>query len=290
MNILKQHWFIFAIICLVVMLVIVFGLFLYNNCFYAQRVLKAIENEDIVQLEKLMKQPLGNLNCKPTLWIIEVLSETMEPTPLQAACNLGNPKIVAMLLENGADVNYTHWDKSRDLGSPLINAAGSLSNERLQVIKLLIDYGANVNYESVTGNDVLSCAVYASKWHNDTIDVIEYLEQEGINIYKKYSETDNTLLHKACECDSLRVIQYLIEQRGFDVNAVNADGDTPLIYFLRFASKREKDTLLYLVQAGADLTIQNNEGKTAYDYAVERHPEFIGDDGTFGGQGHTPAS
>ncbi len=265
----------FAIIFLMIGVIATSGFVFYNNHFYAQRVLRAIESSDIPQLEELMKVPYGNLNCKPSLWIVEVIGEKNASTPLQAACKSGNLEIVRMLLENGADVNYTHWDASRNQGSPLTNAAGSLSDERLQIIKLLIEYGANVNYETAAGDDVLSCAVYASFERSDTIEIIEFLEEKGVDIYKRYPQTENTLLHKACECDDSLVIQYLVEQRNFDINATNADGDTPLMYFLRFASARNKDTLLFLIQNGAKQEIKNKEGKTAYDYALERHPEFI---------------
>lgn len=275
MKKIKQHKIRFAVISLIVGVIVILGIIFYNNQFYARRVISAIEQENIDNLQELMKCPFGNLNCKPTLWISEVLSENNEPTPLQAACKLGNPEIVKLLLENGAKVNYTYWDHSRNQGSPLTNAASSLSDKRLQVIKLLIEYGADVSYEDATGNDALSCAVYASFDRYDTIEIIEYLEQNGMNINKRYYANGNTLLHKACERDSFLVIQYLIEQRGFAVNTVNEDGDTPLIYFLRFASNRKKDTLMFLIQNGADQEIKNKEGKTAYDYAVERHPEFI---------------
>ncbi len=242
---------------------------------YARRVIEAIEREDIEAVQKLMKSPFGNLNCKPNLWVSEVLGEKSELTPLQAACKSGNFEIVNLLLENGAKVNYTHWDKTRNQGCPLTNAAGSLSDERFQIVKLLVENGSDINYDDIAGNDALSCAVYASFDRNDTIEIIEFFEQNGMNIYKKYSESENTLLHKACERDSFLVIQYLIEKRGFDVNAVNAEGDTPLIYSMRFASDRKMETLQFMLQSGADKEIKNKEGKTAYDYAVERHPEFV---------------
>ena len=263
-----------VLILMILLVVVLCGIF-YNNQYYAQRVLSAIEREDIADLEVLMKSPFGNLNCKPSLWIVEVLSERIVPTPLQAACKVGNVEIVSILLENGAKADYTHWDETRDLGSPLMIAASTKSNSRLDIMKLLVDHGADVNYEGYAGNDALSCAIYASFNGDDTIEVIEYLEQKGVDIYKKYSGTENTALHKACERDSYLVIEYLIKQRGFEINAVNADGDTPLIYFLRFASERNEQTLLLLLQAGADLNIKNKEGKTAYDYALEKHPDFI---------------
>lgn len=275
MKKIKKHKMLVVAISSIIGIATIFGMLFYNNQFYAQRVIDAIKQENVTQLKVLMESPMGNLNSKPTFWIFEVLSERNELTPLQTACKVGNPEIVEILLESGADVNYMHWDESRNQGSPLTIAAGSLSDQRLQVIKLLMEYGADINYENAIGNDVLSCAIYASFERWDTLEIIEYLEQYGKDIYKKHPRNGNTLLHKACESDSLLVIQYLINDRRFDINAVNADGDTPLICFLRFASSRKLDTLQFLLQSGADTNIKNNEGKTAYDYAAERHPEFV---------------
>lgn len=274
MNIIKAHKTLVVATLAIVSAAIICSALLYNNQIYAQRVISAVEQNDIIALEQLLALPFGNLNCKPSLWLLEVLSEQNTATPLQVACKEGNPEIVELLLKNGAKANYTHWDQSRNQGSPLTNAAGSLSDQRLQVMKLLVAYGADVNYEDANGNDALSCAVYASLEREDTIEIIEYLEQHGVDIYKKYAGSKNTLLHKACECDSYVVIQYLVNQRGFDINSTNGDGDSPLIYFLRFASKRKKDTLMFLLQEGADPKIINHEGKTAYDYVTDRHPEF----------------
>ncbi len=275
MKIVNHHKLLLTAIGLLISVFAVVTTIFYNNQFYAQKVLSAIEQDDTKKLKELMNEPMGNLNCKPTLWLFEVMGETNHPTPLQAACKAGNPEIVEILIENGANVNYTHWDQSRDQGSPLMNAAGSPSDKRLQVIQLLVENGADIDYVDAAGNDALSCALFASFERNDTIEIIEYLEKEGLDIYKSYSGSENTLLHKACECDDLATIKYLIEQKGFDVNAVNANGDTTLIYFMRFASKRKEETLLYLIQMGADPKVKNNEGKSAYDYADERHPEFL---------------
>ena len=269
----KVCWFI--IIPLILVVILTFGCLLYNNQFYAQKVIKAIEKEDIAQLEKLMESSLGNLNSKPTLWILEVLGEENKQTPLQFACSKGNPEIVKMLLENGADPNYTHWDSLRNNGSALNNAASSLSKDRFEVIKLLIKYGADVNYEDYIGNDVLSCLVYASSYHTDTIETIEYLEENGANIYKKYSASQNTLLHKACEKDDFSIVKYLIEERKFDANTVDSDGNNSLTYLMRSARKQNEKIVLFLLEKGADPYFKNDEGMSAYDYAIQKHPEYV---------------
>lgn len=176
-----------------------------------------------------------------------------------------------MLFECAVSITFDY--RSRDTGAPLLNAVGSSSDDRLQIVKLLIDRGADIDCVNNTGNDALSCAVYASFERDDSIELIEYLEQNGADIYKNYSG-ENTLLHKACERDSLLIIKYLVKERSFDVNKQNSDGDTALIHFLRFASAREKETLSFLLESGADPQIKNKDGKSAYDYALELHPEF----------------
>ena len=269
----KVCWFIIVPLNLVVILT--FGCLLYNNQFYAQKVIKAIEKEDIAQLEKLMESSLGNLNSKPTLWILEVLGEENKQTPLQFACSKGNPEIVKMLLENGADPNYTHWDSLRNNGAALNNAASSLSKDRFEIIKLLIEFGADINYKDNNGNDVLSCLVYAAEYHTDTIQTIEYLEERGANIYKKYSVSQNTLLHKACEKDNISIVEYLVEERNFDVNETDCKGNNSLICLMRSAGNQNEETVLFLLEKGADPYFKNDEGMSAYDYAIQKHPEYV---------------
>ena len=276
MNIKKRHYCFKAFILIISLIIVFFAvLYLYSHQLYAKKMLQAIEQEDISTIVQLAKSPIGNLNCKSTIWIAEVMSEECTPMPLQAACMQGNPEIVKILLENGANPNCTYWDRTRDYGTPLSLAVSSQSDQRLELIQLLLTYGANPNYESFDESDVLSCAIYSGRDRTDTIQLLEYLEEHGVDIHKRYPSSGDTLLHKACKCDNLAVIEYLIQERGFLVNDLNANGDTALIHFLRFASTRKEETIRYLIQSGADLSIQNNEGKTAYDYAAENHREFL---------------
>ena len=50
------------------------------------------------------------------------------------------------------------------------------------------------------------------------------------------------------------------------LNMRDANGETPLFYAVR---GEKFDNCRFLIEEGADTSIQNNEGKTAYDVAVE---------------------
>lgn len=79
------------------------------------------------------------------------------------------------------------------------------------------------------------------------------------------TEAGRTALHVACAyyaCDSL--CQALL-YAGADINARTKDGATPLM----LAALSTKINLIkFLIAHGADATLKDNAGKTAYDYAL----------------------
>ena len=61
-------------------------------------------------------------------------------------------------------------------------------------------------------------------------------------------------------------------QEGYDVNAQNDTGSTPLHFVARAPSMLINNYLTmaeYLISAGADPNIRNSTGKTSYQLAIE---------------------
>jgi ankyrin repeat protein len=102
----------------------------------------------------------------------------------------------------------------------------------IHAMKLLIDYGADVNYSGVLKADtVLSDAVI----RND-VGVVKFLLENGADVHKKYGTPlnksgipDRTVLF---HCKSFRIATLLI-QHGADVNANESYGFTPLHYMAK---------------------------------------------------------
>lgn len=77
------------------------------------------------------------------------LSNAQNATPLYAACMLGNPGIINLLLQHGADPNIA---MDRYLATPLMLAA---VNDRLETVKILMDFGAIPEIRNNEGKTVL---------------------------------------------------------------------------------------------------------------------------------------
>jgi len=251
--------------CLLVVGIAVLAFSYFNNVYYSQQLISAIEQDDAKRVRELTDSKFGNVDSLPVVSKhLALLAERQYPTPLQAACRKGNFEIVKLLIDKGADVNYVV--SGMDTRSPLMLAA--YYNERdskLEIIKLLVENDANIDYVT-RGQTAMTCLAETN--HPQTIESIEYLESKGQNVYgENYS--DGTLLHYACRAGNSLVINYLVTERNVDVNAINSDGRTPLICLMFPVAPKSIDDLMLLLEYGADTTIVDNDGYTAYDYAIK---------------------
>ncbi len=84
--------------------------------------------------------------------------------------------------------------------------------------------------------------------------------------------------HHVAPGGMLAAVRYLVEEQGVDVNARDADGNTPLHHA---ASRGDNEMIRYLVSKGADVTAVNRSGQTTADVAngpvqrVQPFPETI---------------
>lgn len=84
------------------------------------------------------------------------------------------------------------------------------------------------------------------------------------------TEYERSILHELAESVEVSYLDILYhnEQRPMDslLNEKDANGDTPLFYAVR---ENNFNNCEFLISEGVDVNIRNNEGKTAYDVAVE---------------------
>jgi hypothetical protein len=98
-----------------------------------------------------------------------------------------------------------------------------------------------------------------------SIEHVTKHREEGADV-DEADDTGRTAMHKAAFWGHIHVIKYLIEDCHCNLNVVDFNNDTPLHDAARFA---HESVVRALIAAGADLTLQNNSGKTPLEVALE---------------------
>ena len=146
------------------------------------------------------------------------------------------PEVASVLIANGADLYAKNWRGHL----PIHSAAWAGKKE---IVKLFLDSGVDVNIKSQTRLDnkdnstPLIYAVYGLSWSEKdklkkSIELVELLINRGANVNAKNADGD-TALHRAVAIVSSHVNEQkelikLLINHGADVNARNNKGETPL--------------------------------------------------------------
>jgi len=164
-------------------------------------------------------------------------------------------QMIRILLDNGADINVTCKGKT-PLLEPLVIWSGRNPNAKEQ-IKWLVDAGANLEIKNTSGRTVLLTAI-----ESGMEDMAEYLLELGAD-YKTADEYGTSALFKAANMGFAKCVEMLIGL-GADVNKVNSGGYTPLHFAVAGGNE---EIIIMLLDNGALMNVVNKEGMTALDKA-----------------------
>ena len=203
------------------------------------------------------------------------LVETDIDIPLVEACEAGHIQAVEVLLGNGADPNF-YLDGG---WSPMEAATISCNRhpeESLAIMKMLYEHGADIDGFGSHGTALYHVCIGLigeRKNEEQELEILFWLLDNGADPIVGASNT--TVLHFAVRSANPELIPVLIEQYGLDVNARGYKQKTPLISAVCYEvdSQDEQITkaiVTELLAHGADASAVDEDGKTAYDYAVER--------------------
>ncbi len=186
-------------------------------------------------------------------------------TPLHYAVRSGNPKNVVLLLGAGADVSA--WNSNGYHPTTPLHIA--VRSGKIEIVSLLLGAGADVSASAGRTSPPLH---YAASSGDPAL--IQVLLDAGADV-KAPGYSDSTPLHWAASGDPA-IIALLLEG-GADPNARNAVwtwehysatwGETPLHYAAAGGCELAIETLL---DFGADPTLQDAKGNTPWDFIKDR--------------------
>lgn len=177
------------------------------------------------------------------------ITERIAETPITLALCENKRKVIDWLLSKNVHLN--------DKENPAILMA--CSNCDVEIVKLLIKKGANVNAKHRIGKTAMNDALYGNNY-----DVIPTLIDNGYDL-----KNDGVSLRQAISDQQHKAIKILLDY-AIDVNFCKPDtvypyNPTPVSIA---AQNNDLEMVKLLVERGADVTIKDKYGERPYNSAV----------------------
>ncbi len=184
-------------------------------------------------------------------------------TPLMFACELNHHKIVELLLQFGADVNYVNEDR----GNPISSAFGNI-----KITNLLLEAGANIDAKDI---DCKTCLMYAAGHGNKNL--VEFYLSKGADVNATdcsvdESDASKTALTMAACMGHAEIVDLLLK-KGSNINFQSTLRLTTAL--IEAAIFGRKEVVQLLLVSGANSKVIDSEGKTALAYAQENGHDEI---------------
>jgi hypothetical protein len=163
----------------------------------------------------------------------------------------------------GLETYFNQINNSINLNESFLLAVNYPDSE---IVKLLIEAGANFNARDTNGNTALAIAV-----RNGHLGVIQLLLDHDADI-NATTNNGNTVLIEESSYGHLETIK-LLSDSGADINAKNNNGETALI---EAAKQGRVKIASYLLEKGARIDARDKDGNTALMKASsKRHSAVV---------------
>ncbi len=209
-------------------------------------------------------------------------------TALHHAAGDGALEAVKVLLQSGADKNIQN---AKGI-TPLIEAT---DRSELEVVQYLVTQGVNLDLQNGSNNSALHSAAM-----DVNVDIVKILVEGGANKDLQNNDKETPLI-LALQDEDEEIISYLIEQ-GVNMDLQDVQGETALTYAIMMENEEiipsliaakanvnikdvngetaifktyDADTLTMLINAGATVDTQDNDGWTRLIHAARSGDEDI---------------
>jgi ankyrin repeat protein len=162
-------------------------------------------------------------------------------------------------------------ENKHQIGVPIVDIYDSynkiplhyaINRKNIDAVKLLLEYGSNVNYKDKDGLNALHMAVYARSY-----DICKLVINHGVNI-NSICDTGETALHIACNLSLLDIVELLIKHK---ININKQDFEHHFTAFHYAVNINNKNIIMILLKNDAGINIQDAYGNTVIHYCIMEH-------------------
>ncbi|CAI7582045.1 unnamed protein product [Penicillium glandicola] len=203
--------------------------------------------------ETALQLAIGTTNDEATVPLLiksrfdmDVQNTVTGNTAVHRAVELRRPRILAFLLEKGANMNVLNRD-----GMTALQLACKTDN--CEAVSLFLDRGVQLEIRSSYGSTALHISALQGNWI-----AFDLLMIGGADINAWDGEGDSLLHRQAREHSTTSIAAHLLAQ-GANIEACNSQGYTPLQCA---AVSGNKTKFIFLVDQGARLDVQTAKGET----------------------------
>ena len=264
------------------MIAILIALIVLNSSnYYSVKLTDAIYEENISEIKEIIKRKPSSVNTLPTFVPLKIRYYIMDLDrvlyPLNTAIATGNMEVVKILVESGADVN------GNDGFTPLSVVYRLKPLNWYKMSLYLIEHGATLNYITDYSGDNISVLLDIVQVRAGSA-LPDYIKDSDEEVEKAFyyaidncnrNEVDWFEVMQSCIAnDRVSLAKFLLDKSYVDVNDKDKYGGN--MTFLMFASRDSNlEMVELLLERGADTSVVNEDGKIAYDYAVEYKNEEV---------------
>jgi ankyrin repeat protein len=185
--------------------------------------------------------------------------------PIYFAIQNNHTDIVKLMIEKGLDMEFIHLDMSYELKQPLQMA---VDNDNVEIVSLLIKYGVDLS----NWNGIFPFYDACSRGNHKIVQAFIDGGMRGDCTYdyqvQRYEDDDPRQTENVLMCAStIEVVRILVENGG-NLNAVTSDGRTVLYINCQ---KGNIDIVSYLIDKGAQINITTHDNKTPLSIACENN-------------------
>lgn len=135
----------------------------------------------------------------------------------------------------------------------------AILRKNVEAIKLLLNYGSNVNTPDAEGQNALHMSIYTRSF-----DIVNLILTYNININAR-AGTGETALHIACNLQIYDIAKLLLDKK-IDVNRQDYEHEFTALHYC--VNLNNKNLVKLLLDNGADPNLQDAYGNTSVHYCV----------------------